>query len=173
MLDDGYSDHTGKATTYHPKPEGGSWWQATNWFKASADEPEENSVAYREPDAKIGSAVVYNRFVTKKESQDLQEQDQTISLQKQKPKVITPAYRLKQLCRQFGLDPEVFKKLRDSILLPVVHPNVFKRLGVQHSYGVLITGASGSGKTSLTREVLKLLKVYSQEIDAASLVNPL
>jgi len=51
-----------------------------------------------------------------------------------------------------GLDEEV-RKVREMIELPLKHPEVFQRLGVEPPKGVLLHGPPGTGKTLLARAV--------------------
>jgi len=51
-----------------------------------------------------------------------------------------------------GLDDEV-KKVREMIELPLRHPELFERLGVEAPKGVLLHGPPGTGKTLLAKAV--------------------
>ncbi|MFQ6012096.1 MAG: CDC48 family AAA ATPase [Thermoplasmata archaeon] len=51
-----------------------------------------------------------------------------------------------------GLHEEV-KKVREMIELPLRHPEIFERLGVEAPKGVLLRGPPGTGKTLLARAV--------------------
>ncbi len=51
-----------------------------------------------------------------------------------------------------GLDEEI-KKVREMIELPLKHPEVFERLGVEPPKGVLLHGPPGTGKTLLAKAV--------------------
>src|SRR5690606_37350353 len=51
-----------------------------------------------------------------------------------------------------GLQDEV-KRVREMIELPLRHPEVFERLGVEAPKGVLLHGPPGTGKTLLARAV--------------------
>ena len=51
-----------------------------------------------------------------------------------------------------GLHEEV-KKVREMIELPLRHPEIFERLGVEAPKGVLLRGPPGTGKTLLARAI--------------------
>ncbi len=51
-----------------------------------------------------------------------------------------------------GLQEEV-KKVREMIELPLKHPEIFERLGIQPPKGVLLYGPPGTGKTLLAKAV--------------------
>lgn len=51
-----------------------------------------------------------------------------------------------------GLDEEI-KKVREMIELPLKHPEIFEKLGVQAPKGVLLYGPPGTGKTLLAKAV--------------------
>ncbi len=51
-----------------------------------------------------------------------------------------------------GLDDDV-KKIREMIELPLKHPEVFERLGIEPPKGVLLHGPPGTGKTLLAKAV--------------------
>ncbi|MEK6935040.1 MAG: CDC48 family AAA ATPase [Nanoarchaeota archaeon] len=51
-----------------------------------------------------------------------------------------------------GLEDEV-KKIREMVELPLKHPEIFERLGVEAPKGVLLHGPPGTGKTLLAKAV--------------------
>ncbi|MBD3163991.1 CDC48 family AAA ATPase [Candidatus Woesearchaeota archaeon] len=51
-----------------------------------------------------------------------------------------------------GLDEEI-KKIREMVELPLKHPEVFERLGIEPPKGVLLHGPPGTGKTLLAKAV--------------------
>ncbi len=48
---------------------------------------------------------------------------------------------------------EAIKKIREMIELPLRHPEIFERLGIQPPKGVLLYGPPGTGKTLLARAI--------------------
>ncbi|MBS3073493.1 CDC48 family AAA ATPase [Candidatus Pacearchaeota archaeon] len=51
-----------------------------------------------------------------------------------------------------GLDEEI-KKLREMVELPLKHPEIFSKLGIEPPKGVLLYGPPGTGKTLLAKAV--------------------
>src|SRR3989339_743444 len=51
-----------------------------------------------------------------------------------------------------GLDDEI-KKVREMVELPLKHPEIFERLGIEAPKGVLLHGPPGTGKTLLAKAV--------------------
>ena len=51
-----------------------------------------------------------------------------------------------------GLDEEL-KKIREMVELPLKHPEIFQRLGIEPPKGVLLHGPPGTGKTLLAKAV--------------------
>ncbi len=51
-----------------------------------------------------------------------------------------------------GLDEEI-KKIREMVELPLKHPEIFQRLGIEPPKGVLLHGPPGTGKTLIAKAV--------------------
>ncbi len=51
-----------------------------------------------------------------------------------------------------GLD-DAIKKIREMVELPIKHPEIFRRLGIEPPKGVLLYGPPGTGKTLLAKAV--------------------
>ncbi|HIH24828.1 TPA: CDC48 family AAA ATPase [Candidatus Woesearchaeota archaeon] len=51
-----------------------------------------------------------------------------------------------------GLDEEL-KKIREMVELPLKHPEIFERLGIEPPKGVLLHGPPGTGKTLLAKSI--------------------
>ena len=72
------------------------------------------------------------------------------------PKAVVSAERASNLDVSYesigGLTEEI-RKLREMIELPLKHPELFKRLGIEPPKGVLLYGPPGTGKTLLAKAV--------------------
>jgi transitional endoplasmic reticulum ATPase len=51
-----------------------------------------------------------------------------------------------------GLDEEI-EKIREMVELPIKHPEIFERIGINPPKGILLTGPPGTGKTLLAKAV--------------------
>jgi len=69
-----------------------------------------------------------------------------------------------------GLKEEV-QKIREMVELPIRHPELFERLGIEAPKGVLIYGPPGTGKTLLARAVASESKANFVHIGGPELVS--
>jgi len=69
-----------------------------------------------------------------------------------------------------GLSEEV-RKIREMVELPLKHPELFQRLGIDPPKGVLLHGPPGTGKTLLAKAVATSAKATFIEIVASELVQ--
>ncbi len=71
-----------------------------------------------------------------------------------------------------GLRQEI-QKIREMIELPLKHPEVFERLGIDPPRGVLLHGAPGCGKTLIARAVADEVDAYFISVSGPEIVNKL
>jgi len=69
-----------------------------------------------------------------------------------------------------GLSEEV-KKIREMVELPLKHPEVFERLGIQSPKGVLLYGPPGTGKTLLAKAVANETNAHFIHLDGPSVMS--
>jgi len=69
-----------------------------------------------------------------------------------------------------GLNDEI-KKIREMVELPLKHPEVFERLGIQPPKGVLLHGSPGTGKTLLAKAVANETSANFIHIDGPSIMS--
>lgn len=69
-----------------------------------------------------------------------------------------------------GLDEEI-KKIREMVELPLKHPEIFARLGIDPPKGVLLHGPPGSGKTLLAKAVANESEANFMLINGPEVVN--
>ena len=69
-----------------------------------------------------------------------------------------------------GLSDEV-KKIREMVELPLKHPEIFERLGVQPPKGVLLHGPPGTGKTLLAKAVANETNANFIHLDAPAVMS--
>jgi transitional endoplasmic reticulum ATPase len=69
-----------------------------------------------------------------------------------------------------GLGEEI-KKVREMIELPMRHPEVFEKLGIEAPKGVLLHGPPGTGKTLLARAVASESGVHFMELKASEVIS--
>ena len=69
-----------------------------------------------------------------------------------------------------GLEEEI-KKIREMVELPLKHPEIFERLGIQPPKGVLLHGSPGTGKTLLAKAVANETNAHFIHIDGPSILS--
>jgi len=69
-----------------------------------------------------------------------------------------------------GLREEI-KKVREMVELPLKHPEVFERLGIEPPKGVLLHGPPGTGKTLLAKAVANETRSYFISINGPEIMS--
>jgi transitional endoplasmic reticulum ATPase len=69
-----------------------------------------------------------------------------------------------------GLD-EAIRKVREVVQLPLQHPEIFGRLGIDPPRGVLLHGPSGTGKTLIARAVAGETGCYFKSMSATEIMD--
>jgi len=69
-----------------------------------------------------------------------------------------------------GLDEEL-KKIREMVELPLKHPELFQKLGIEAPKGVLIHGPPGTGKTLLAKAVANETNSYFISINGPEIIS--
>ncbi|MEJ2249788.1 MAG: CDC48 family AAA ATPase [Candidatus Lokiarchaeota archaeon] len=69
-----------------------------------------------------------------------------------------------------GLDREI-QRVREMVELPLRHPSLFKRLGIDPPKGVLLRGPPGCGKTLLARAVANESEAYFISINGPEVMS--
>ncbi|MCX8194127.1 MAG: AAA family ATPase, partial [Candidatus Pacearchaeota archaeon] len=69
-----------------------------------------------------------------------------------------------------GLDEEI-KKIREMVELPLKHPEIFSRLGIEPPKGVLLYGPPGTGKTLLAKAVATESEANFIQVKGPSLLS--
>lgn len=106
-----------------------------------------------------GAATVMNRFNTSTN----------------KRTVITTQQRVKaiRIHALESLHSTIRRQIEESIVLPLLQPNLFSSIGVKPACGVLLSGSSGAGKTRLMTNLLRELGIYHHQLDASQLLAEL
>ena len=68
-----------------------------------------------------------------------------------------------------GYSRSVCQQLQEYVLLPLLQPAMFARLGITASRGVLLTGSSGSGKSRLIEAMVDELGIYFHSLNGANI----
>jgi len=69
-----------------------------------------------------------------------------------------------------GLTDEV-KKVREMVELPLKHPEIFQKLGIEPPKGVLLHGSPGTGKTLLAKAVANETNAHFIHLDGPSVMS--
>lgn len=69
-----------------------------------------------------------------------------------------------------GLEEEV-KKIREMVELPLKHPEIFEKLGIEPPKGVLLHGPPGTGKTLLARTVANETNAHFIHLDGPAVMG--
>ena len=69
-----------------------------------------------------------------------------------------------------GLEDQI-REIREVIELPIKNPEIFKRIGIQTTKGVLLYGPPGTGKTLLAKIVASTMDVTFIKVVASSLIE--
>lgn len=72
---------------------------------------------------------------------------------------------------EIGGMKQVIMELEESVILPLTHPNRFKKLGIKPPNGVLLYGAPGTGKTLLVKAIANKTKSTFIKLIASELVR--
>jgi len=62
---------------------------------------------------------------------------------------------------------QVIQELEESVILPLTHPESFKKLGIKPPNGVLLYGATGTGKTLLVKAIANKTKSAFIKVNAS------
>ena len=69
-----------------------------------------------------------------------------------------------------GLSAEI-KKVREMIELPMKHPELFERLGVEAPKGVLLYGPPGTGKTLLAKALASETNAHFETLSGPEIMS--
>ena len=69
-----------------------------------------------------------------------------------------------------GLDAEV-ERIREMVEIPLVHPELFDRFGIDPPRGLLLYGPPGTGKTLIARALSSQLKAHFIHVDGPEVMN--
>ena len=69
-----------------------------------------------------------------------------------------------------GLEPQI-QRIREMIELPLKHPQLFERLGIDAPKGVLLYGPPGTGKTLIARAVANETDAYFTHISGPEIIG--
>jgi transitional endoplasmic reticulum ATPase len=69
-----------------------------------------------------------------------------------------------------GLE-QAIGRIRELVILPLLHPQIFTKLGIQPSKGIILHGPPGSGKTLLARTVAKNINATFFSINGPEILS--
>ena len=128
-----------------------------------------------------GHAVCFNRFLTSQTptavaappiataSAPSKQWTPPVASQTAKPAARRPTKRQVLMRAAQGYSRSVCQQLQEYILLPLLQPAMFARLGITASRGVLLTGESGSGKSRLIEAMVDELGIYFHSLNGANI----
>ena len=157
----------------------GTWWKSSNWFRVENDQavtPDASSPTSKPSDAVAegvpGGASVFNRFSTRIKEANVKEGDpETEENQSKRQKTV----KRKALLSVEGIEgygERVLVAISDLIALPLRHPDMFRSIGVRPSCGIMLNGATGSGKSLLMEKCVEYLgNIHYQAVNGCDLLT--
>jgi transitional endoplasmic reticulum ATPase len=97
--------------------------------------------------------------------------DTKISISEKTSKELEELERRKVTYEDIGGLEEEIQKIREMIELPIRHPELFKRIGIDPPKGVLLHGPPGTGKTLLARAVAGETDAHFETISGPEIMS--